>query len=77
MIPTYPAISRLRRVPVPHTNDAVYALTADRRRWIAKRGADMGFEALLAEAIAWLLGRRIGVRMPGADAWARSPRGWK
>ena len=66
MIPTYPAISRLHRVPVPHTNDAVYALTADGRRWIAKREADMGFEALLAEAVAWLLGRLIGVRAPDA-----------
>ncbi len=46
-IQTYRVISRLHRVPVPHTNDAVYGLTADGRRWVAKREADMGFRRCL------------------------------
>lgn len=51
MIPRVPAIVRLGRVPVPHTNEATYALDAEGRRWVAKREADMGCEALLAEAL--------------------------
>ncbi|MCA1942828.1 MAG: hypothetical protein LDL15_04410, partial [Yonghaparkia sp.] len=66
MIPRISAILRLGRVPVPHTNEAVYALDATGRRWVAKREADMGCEALLAEAITWLLARRLGVPVPEA-----------
>lgn len=66
MIPRVPAITRFARVPVPHTNDATYALDAHGNEWIAKREADMGCEALLAEAMTWLLARQIGVRVPDA-----------
>ena len=66
MIPLIPAITRFARVPVPHTNEATYALDADGNEWIAKREADMGCEALLAEALSWLLARRLGVRVPDA-----------
>ena len=66
MIPLVPAITRFARVPVPHTNEATYALDAAGNEWIAKREADMGCEALLAEAITWLLARRLGVRVPDA-----------
>ena len=61
-----PAIVRFGRVPVPHTNEATYALDAAGRRWIAKREADMGAEALLAEALTWRLARVLGVNTPDA-----------
>lgn len=60
------AIVRFGRVPVPHTNEATYALDAEGRRWIAKREADMGTEALLAEALSWRLARALGVNTPDA-----------
>lgn len=66
MIPLVPSITRFARVPVPHTNEATYALDASGNEWIAKREADMGCEALLAEALTWLLARRLGVRVPDA-----------
>jgi len=66
MIPVVASISRLHRVPVPHTNEAVYALSGDGRRWVAKRESDMGFEALLAEALGWLLARAVGAPVPDA-----------
>jgi hypothetical protein len=68
MIPRVTSLVRLGRVPVPHTNDATYALDGDGRRWVAKREVDMGCEALLAEALTWLLARRIGAPTPDA-AW--------
>lgn len=66
MIPRISAITRFDRVPVPHTNEATYALDAEGKEWIAKREADMGCESLLAEALGWLLARRLGVRIPDA-----------
>ena len=66
MIPLIPSITRFARVPVPHTNDATYALDTDGNEWVAKREADMGCEALLAEALTWLIARQIGVRVPDA-----------
>lgn len=51
---------------MPHTNEATYALDAKGRRWIAKREADMGAEALLAEALTWRLARVLGVNTPDA-----------
>lgn len=65
-IPRIPAVVRLHRVPVPHTNEATYVLDGVGRRWVAKREADMGCEALLAEALTWLLARRVGVTVPDA-----------
>lgn len=66
MIPLLPSITRFARVPVPHTNDAHYAIDSQGNEWVAKREADMGCEALLAEALTWLLARRLGVRVPDA-----------
>lgn len=68
MIQRVPHLTRLGRVPVPHTNDATYALDSEGRRWVAKREVDMGCEALLAEALTWQLARRIGAPVPDA-AW--------
>ncbi len=67
-------ITRLGGVPVPHTNAAVYAVSGDGRRWVAKREEDMGFEALMAEALCWQLGRAVGAPMPDAafDAKGRT-----
>lgn len=80
MLPTIPRISailRYGRVPVPHTNEATYALDAEGGRWIAKREVDMGVESLLAEALTWLLARRIGAPVPDA-AFCNDPaeRAW-
>jgi hypothetical protein len=66
MIPRVAAITRLGLVPVPHTNLATYAVDAAGRRWVAKREADMGCEALLAEALTWLLARQMGAPVPDA-----------
>jgi hypothetical protein len=88
MIARVAGLVRLARVPVPHTNDATYVLDCEGRRWVAKREADMGCEALLAEALTWLLARRIGVPVPGAgwseddtgrvwlSAWVPNARHW-
>ncbi len=74
MIPKVPSLIRLGRVPVPHTNDATYVLDGQGRRWVAKREVDMGCEALLAEALSWLLARRIGAPVPDA-AWCEDADG--
>lgn len=66
MIPTLPSIARLHVVPVPHTNDATYAVDGSGRRWIAKREADMGSLALTSEALTWLLANAIGAPVPDA-----------
>ncbi len=66
VIPLVPSITRFARVPVPHTNDATYALDSHGNQWVAKRETDMGCEALLAEALTWLLARHLGVRVPDA-----------
>lgn len=66
MIPLIASVTRFARVPVPHTNDATYALDAEGNEWVAKREADMGCEALLAEALTWLIARQVGVRVPDA-----------
>jgi hypothetical protein len=66
VIQRIPAIVRLHRVPVPHTNEATYVLDGAGQRWVAKREADMGCEALLAEALTWLLARQVGVPVPDA-----------
>ena len=66
MIERLSGVLRLSRVPVPHTNDATYAVDARGRHWIAKREADMGCEALAAEAITWMLARVVGVPVPDA-----------
>ena len=65
MIERVSGILRLSRVPVPHTNDATYTVDA-RGRWVARREADMGCEALAAEAITWLLARAVGAPAPDA-----------
>ena len=66
MIPRVSGITRLHVVPVPHTNEATYVLDAVGGRWIAKREAEMGSEALVAEAAAWQFARIIGAPVPGA-----------
>lgn len=71
------SIVRLGRVPVPHTNEATYVLDGEGRRWVAKREADMGCEALLAEALTWLLARAGGVPVPdGAFCDDPQERAW-
>lgn len=75
MIPRVPTLLRLHRVPVPHTNEAVYALTEDGRRWVAKREADMGAQALVAEALTWLLAKRVGAPVPDG-AFCEEERTW-
>ena len=66
LIPRIPSITRFARVPVPLTNEATYVLDVAGTEWVAKREADMGYQALLAEALTWLLARAIGVRVPDA-----------
>ena len=68
-------ITRLGGVPVPHTNAAVYAVSGDGRRWVAKREEDMGYEALLAEALTWQLGHALGACQPDA-AFCENERTW-
>lgn len=66
MIERVAGILRLSRVPVPHTNDAAYAVDAWGRHWVAKREAEMGCEALVAEAVTWMLARAVGAPVPDA-----------
>ncbi len=76
-IPRIAAIVRTERVAVPHTNDAHYAFDESGATWIAKREADMGCEALLAEAATWHLARLVGVPVPDAAFCPhRAERAW-
>jgi hypothetical protein len=75
MILRVPVLTRLHVVPVEHTNEATYAVEPNGRRWIAKREEDMGFEALLAEAVSWLLALELGVPVPSA-AFCEGQRSW-
>lgn len=59
-------LADVKRVEVPHTNDAVYCLSADGRRWIRKREENMGWQELYAEAIGHLLARRLEIPVPNA-----------
>lgn len=61
-------------VPVPHTGMAVYSIDAQGRKWVRKREENIGCEELLAEAIGWLMGRRLDVPVPDA-AFYRGPEG--
>lgn len=74
MIPRIHQVVRLGRVPVPHTNEATYAVDGEGRRWVAKREIELGCEALLAEALTWLLAREVGAPTPDA-AWHEDANG--
>lgn len=52
------------RVRVPHSSDARYCMSPDGRRWVRKRASETGFEALLAEALGWMLARELAVPVP-------------
>lgn len=51
-------------VPVPNGSEARWARSLDGRTWVWKSEGMSGYQALLAEAVSWLLGRALGVRQP-------------
>lgn len=51
-------------VPVRHTNFATYAIDESGTRWIRKREPNIGYQELLAESLAWLVGTELGVPLP-------------
>lgn len=53
-------------VPVAHTGKARYSIDDLGRRWVRKREENIGCEELLAEAIGWLMARRLGAPVPAA-----------
>jgi hypothetical protein len=65
-IPRVGEVLDLGKVPVQNSSEAVYAVDSSRRRWVRKRVLEMGHEALLAEALGWLLARHLSVPIPDA-----------
>lgn len=64
-------------VPVENGCEATWALDDQGGRWVRKRESNTGCEPLLAEAIAWLLGRLLGVRQPDAAVFdEKGERSW-
>ena len=64
-------------VPIENGSEARWAMYASGRQWVRKREADTGFQPLLAEAISFLLARRLGVRQPdGAISSDESGLSW-
>lgn len=59
-------VQDLGKVPVQNSSEAVYSADATGRRWVRKRVSEMGHEALLAEALGWLLARHFSVPIPDA-----------
>lgn len=63
-------------VPVANASQARWAMDASGRQWVRKHTDHSGLEALLAEAVSFLLGGRLRVRQPhGAvyidkDGWS-------
>jgi hypothetical protein len=65
-IPRVGEVLDLGKVPVQNSSEAVYAVDSTGRRWVRKRVSEMGHEALLAEALGWLLSRHLSVPTPDA-----------
>lgn len=65
-IPRVEHITSLDLVPVPNTSDVRWAVDSSSRRWVRKHVEQCGYEAILAEALGWVLGRAIGVPLPDA-----------
>src|SRR5689334_6622864 len=64
-------------VPVTHTGEARYSIDATGQHWVRKREPSFGFQQVLAEAITWVLGRRLGVPIPdGAVCIDRGEMSW-
>lgn len=73
-----PSRGLLRRIPrvadvadqdlvrVQNSSEAVYAIDSAGQKWIRKKVAETGHEAILAEALGWLLCRRLSVPIPDA-----------
>jgi hypothetical protein len=53
-------------VEVHHTNNATYCRGSDDRRWVRKREDDMGWQEFFAEAIGYLLAKRLDLPVPDA-----------
>lgn len=61
------AISEVGLVAVPNTtSQARYFVDVDGRRWVGKHALDMGHEAVLAEAIGWMVCMEIDAPIPDA-----------
>lgn len=58
-------------MPVQNSSGAVYSVDGTGRRWVRKRVSEMGHEALLAEALGWLLARHFSVPIPDAALTGR------
>jgi hypothetical protein len=65
-IPVVASLTDGDDVPVPHTGRARYSIDEAGRRWVRKLEENIGCEELLAEAISWLLARRLDVPVPAA-----------
>ncbi len=62
---------------VPHGADATGAVDNSGRRWVRKREENVGYQGLLAEALSWLLARRLGAPVPdGAVCLDPGQRSW-
>lgn len=70
-IPRVGEVLDLNKVPVQNSSEAVYAVDSEGRRWVRKRVSEMGHEALLAEALGWLLSRQFSVPTPPAAVSGR------
>lgn len=69
-IETLTAVTDGALVPIENGSEARWAIDSTGRQWVRKREADTGFQPLLAEAISYLLARRLGVRQPEGAVYA-------
>ena len=59
-------VEALDRVPVPNAADVRFANVDHEKGWIVKAETDAGPNAMLAEALGYLIGRRLHVPIPDA-----------
>lgn len=55
------------------TNCATAVCTPDGREWVRKKETDSGLQELLAEGVAWLFAKILGISMPEAAVNLSSP----
>lgn len=77
-IPRVEWLQDLRPVVSLHTGEAQYSQDSTGRVWVRKRESNIQWEALLAESLSWLLGRRLGAPIPDAAVHlgSESERSW-
>ncbi|MCP3100302.1 hypothetical protein LZ198_15635 [Myxococcus sp. K15C18031901] len=76
-IPTLSDVIDGDLIDVRNSSEARFALSPDKRRWVRKRELVTGYEALVSEALGFLLARELSVPVPqGAITGEGTGRSW-